>query len=213
MKISNKVNERYRKAVELAFGAIMARGNAEHQMVAGAILDSDLVIRVQPANVINASGITGVINSVKTNMRLATRRFSLNEALGEIYIAIAEETIDIGGQRGCEGTLVHEGRHAYDFARTIESLSNKDRQPLSIIDPSLFELEYAAHRTSAEWMLAIGTSEYTDEGIGLMILCNNDTGGCEVTDEGIRRRLSESYGLVEGGNVGPTASQMMGVVV
>jgi hypothetical protein len=213
MRFDQGIDPKYKQSVADAFATIMAKGNDHHRHVMNEIEESDLLIRVQPVSEINASGITGVINSIRTNYKLATERLSLRESLGEIYIAIAEETIDTGGQRGCEGTLVHEGRHAYDFARTLESLSNADRRPLSVVDPSLFELEYEAHRTSAEWMLAIGTSEYTDEGIGLMILCNNETGGCEVTDEGIRRRLSESYGLVEGGNVGPTASRMMGIVV
>lgn len=212
MRFSKDINNKYTRSVENAFDAILAKGNAEHRQVAEAILASDMLLRVRPVAEINASGITGVINSVKTNMRLATRRFNLVEALGEIYIAIAEETIDGGGQRGCEGTLIHEGRHAYDFALTLASLSNADRHPLSVFDPSLFDLEYAAHKTSGDWMLAVGASDYTDEGLGLMILCNNETGGCEVSDEGIRRRLNESYGLAADGNVGPTASQMMGLI-
>ncbi|MFH4259075.1 hypothetical protein WAJ21_21910, partial [Acinetobacter baumannii] len=81
--------------------------------------------------------------------------------------------IDTGGQRGCEGTFVHEGRHAYDFATVIESYSNAAVNPLSVFDPTLFELEWEAHRTSGEYMLNIGRSDYLDEGIGLMILGHN----------------------------------------
>lgn len=213
MKFERGIDRHYRDAVERAFDFIIAKGNAEHREVAEAIVDSGLLIRVLPVSEINASGITGVINAVKTNMRMATRRFSIEDALAEVHITFAEETIGPTGGRGTEGTLVHEGRHAYDFARTIASISNSDVSPLSIFDPTLFELEYAAHKTSAEWMLAVGKDEYTDEGISLMILCNNDKGGCEVSEEGIRRRLSESYGLSEDGNQGPHASQMLGLVV
>lgn len=213
MNFNKDIEAVYRRSVEDAFDAILAKGNAEHRQVAEAILASDMLLRVRPVAEINASGITGVINSVKTNMRLATRRFSLSEALAEVHITFAAETIGPTGGRGTEGTLVHEGRHAYDFARTIASISNADVSPLSMFDPTLFELEYAAHKTSAEWMLAVGLEEYTAEGIDLMILCNNETGGCEVSDEGIRRRLSESYGLSEDGNQGPHASQMLGLVV
>ena len=92
---------------------------------------------------------TGVINPIKTNYKMATERISLREALGEIYIAIAEETIDTGGQRGCEGTFVHEGRHAYDFSQTLESLSNADINPIGIFDPTLYELEWEAHKPPA----------------------------------------------------------------
>lgn len=213
MKFEKGIDGHYRNAVERAFEYIIEKGNAEHREVAEAIVNSRLLIRVLPVSEINASGITGVINAVKTNMRMATRRFSVEDALAEVHITFAEETIGPTGGRGTEGTLVHEGRHAYDFARTIASISNADVSPLSIFDPTLFELEYAAHKTSAEWMLAVGNEEYTDEGKSLMILCNNEKGVCEVSDEGIRRRLRESYGLSEDGNRGPTASQMLGLVI
>lgn len=213
MKFDNGIDERYRRSVEEAFATIMAKGNEHHRYVMNEIEESDLLIRVQPVKEINASGITGVISPVKTNYLLATERLSLREALGEIYIAIAEETIDTGGQRGCEGTFVHEGQHAFDFAQTLESLSNKDMNLLGQFNPTLYELELAAHKTSAEYMMCINTQEYTDEGKDLMILCSVDGGGCAVSDDGIERRLNESYDLFANGNQGSLATQMMGIVV
>jgi hypothetical protein len=135
----------------------------------------------------------------------------LREALGQIYISIAEETIDTGGQRGCEGTFVHEGRHAYDFAQTIESLSNSAVNPLSIFNPTLYELEWEAHKTAGDYMLCIDKPEYVDEGLQLMILCAADGGGCTVSDDGIMQRLRDSYGLEISGNQGSLASEMMGL--
>src|SRR6185295_9993223 len=101
---------------EEAFDTILEKGNDEHREYMNHILGSKMLVRVRPVKEVNASGITGLISSVKTNYRLATDRLDAQEALGEIHITIAEETIDTGGQRGCEGTFVHEGRHAYDFA-------------------------------------------------------------------------------------------------
>jgi len=213
MKFDKGIEKKYRKSVEDAFAAIIEHGNDEHRRVMEAILESDLLIRVQPVSEINASGITGLINSVGTNYRLATERLSLREALGEIYIAIAEETIDTGGQRGCEGTFVHEGRHAYDFAQTIESLSNADVNPLGIFDPTLYELELAAHKTSGDYMLCVNKDEYLDEGLGLMILCREGEGHCTVSDAGINTRLRDSYGLAVDKNQGALASEMMGLVI
>ncbi|HMT06379.1 MAG TPA: hypothetical protein PKA82_00135 [Pyrinomonadaceae bacterium] len=195
MKFESGIDEKYRQSVTDAFATIMAKGNDHHRHVMNEIAESDLLIRVQPVSEINASGVTGVISTVSTNFLLATERLSLREALGEIYIAIAEETIDTGGQRGCEGTLVHEGQHAFDFAQTLESLSNKDMNLLGQFNPTLYELELAAHKTSAEYMMCINTPEYTDEGKDLMILCSVDGGGCAVSADGIERRLNESYGL------------------
>jgi len=213
MKFDNGINIRYRKSVEDAFDAIIANGNDFHREMIGEILESEMLIRVGPVSEVKASGITGVINLVMTNLRMMTERMNLRDALGEIYIAIAEETIDTGGQRGCEGTFVHEGRHAYDFARTIESLSNADVNPLSVFNPTLYELEWEAHRTAGDYMLAIDKQEYLDEGLQLMILCTAEGGRCEVSEDGIERRLNESYSLAIDGDQGRLASEMMGLIV
>lgn len=211
MKFAGDIASKYQDSVNDAFAAIIAKGNDEHRRVMNEIMRSDLLIRVQPVSEINASGITGVIDSSATNEKIEDGRLSLREALGELYIAIAEETIATGGQRGCEGTFVHEGRHAYDFAQAIASLSDSAVNPLSIFDPTLYELELAAHRTAAEYMLCIDKEEYLDEGLQLMILCTSPTGGCEVSADGIKRRLNESYGLSLDSNQGSLASEMMGL--
>jgi len=213
MRFDKGREKKYRQSVEAAFATIIEKGNDEHRQVMSEIMESDLLIRVQPVSEINASGITGVISSIQTNYKLATERINLREALGEIYIAIAEETIDTGGQRGCEGTFVHEGRHAYDFAQTLESLSNADVNPLGIFNPTLYELELAAHKTSGDYMLCVNKDEYLDEGLQLMILCREGDGPCLVSDEGIHTRLRDSYGLALDANQGATASEMMGIVV
>ena len=213
MKFDGSIDEKYVRSVEDAFAAIIADGNEQHRMVMNEIMGSDMLVRVQPVSEINASGVTGLISSIRTNYKLATERLSLREALGEVYISIAEETIDTGGQRGCEGTFVHEGQHAYDFAQTLESISNADVNPLGLFNPTLYELELAAHKTSAEYMLCIDKPEYLDEGMQLTILCSADGGGCEVSPDGIDRRLQDSYGLAIDGNQGALATEMMGIVV
>lgn len=214
MRFDKGIQDKYRQSVEDAFAAIVVNGNDEHRMVLNEIEESELLVRVRPVREINASGVTGLINPVKTNYKMMTERLSLREALGEVYIAIAEETIDTGGQRGCEGTFVHEGRHAYDFAQTIESLSNADVNPLGVYNPTLYELEWEAHRTSGDYMVQIGKQDYLDEGLQLMILCSTENGGpCTVSHDGIKRRLNESYGLNIDENPGRLATEIMGIVV
>jgi hypothetical protein len=213
MRFRGGIDIKYRDSIEAAIFAILERGNDVHREIIEALLDSELLIRVEPVRKINASGVTGLVNSVKTNIRMARERLDLRDALAEIYIAIAKETIDTGGQRGCEGTLVHEGRHAYDFAKTIESLSNADLNPLGVFNPTLFELEWEAHKTAGDYMLCMNKQEYLDEGLQLMILGLGDGGSCFVNDDGIRQRLNESYGLAHDGDQGALASEMMGLVV
>jgi hypothetical protein len=212
MKFDRGIDKRYRRSVEDAFDAIIEHGNDLHRHIAKHILKSDMLVRVRPVSEINASGITGLIDPSATNEKMSDGRMGLREALGEVYIAIAEETIDTGGQRGCEGTFVHEGRHAYDFARTIESYSDAAVNPLSIFDPTLYELELEAHKISGDYMLRVGRDEYIDEGLGLMILGRKDViEPCYVDDTGIHKRLCGSYGLTPDGNQGPRASELLGL--
>lgn len=210
MKFDKGIATKYRQSIESAFDTILEKGNDEHRRVINAIIDSKMLVRVLPVSEVNASGITGLIDAAETNNKIESERLSLREALGEVYITIAEETIDTGFQRGCEGTFVHEGQHAYDFAQVIESFSNSDINPLSVFDPTLYELEWAAHKTSGEYMLQIAKDEYLEEGLLLMILGRNDA-GCFVNDEGIQCRLRDSYGLTIDGNQGRLASELLGL--
>jgi hypothetical protein len=211
MKFDKGIAKKYRKSVEDAFATIVNKGNDLQKDIAKQILESDMLVRVRPVKEINASGVTGLIDAGDTNDKIADERLSIRESLGEIYIAIAEETIDTGGQRGCEGTFVHEGRHAYDFAQTISSFSDSDVNPLSVFDPTLYELELEAHRISGDYMLCIALDEYIEEGLGLMILGRETDRGCFLNEEGIHRRLSESYGLDPINNPGPRASELLGL--
>lgn len=213
MKFEAGIDEKYRRSIEDALATIIEKGNDFHRVMINSLLDSDMMVRVKPVSEINASGVTGLINPVMTNIRLTRTRMSFRDALGEVYIAIAEETIDTGGQRGCEGTFVHEGRHAYDFAQTIESLSNADINPIGIFNPSLYELEWEAHKTAGDYMLCINKQEYIDEGLQLMILGLGSDGECFVNEDGIRQRLDESYGLSLAGAQGQLATEMMGILV
>lgn len=213
MKFDNGIAKKYRRSVEDAFDVILAHGNDLQKEIATHIVESKMLLRVKPVSELNnASGITGLIDPAVTNEKISEERLGLREALGEVYIAIAEETIDTGGQRGCEGTFVHEGRHAYDFACTIESFSKTDINPLGIFDPTLYELELEAHKISGDYMLCINKPEYIDEGLGLFILGRKDEiSPCFVSDEGIHHRLSKNYGLDPVNNPGPRASELLGL--
>ena len=212
MRFESGIDNKYLRSIEDAFDAILVNGNELQREIAELILKSDMLVRVRPVREINASGVTGLVDRGDTNDRIEDERLSLLEALGEVYIAIAEETIDTGGQRGCEGTFVHEGRHAYDFARTIESFSMADVNPLSIFDPTLYELELEAHKISGDYMLCVGRDEYIEEGLGLMILGRKDPiAPCYVDDLGIHTRLANSYGLDPVKNPGPRASELLGL--
>jgi len=210
MKFDNGIEKKYRRSIEDALSAIVAKGNADHHEVTQLILDSRMLVQVKPVSEVNASGVTGVISPWRTRGKL-DEPMELMEAMSEVYICIAAETIDTGGHRGCEGTFVHEGRHAYDFAQVIVSLSQADINPLSVYDPPLYELERLAHRTSGEYMLCVNRDEYINEGLDLGILGRETTGQCFVSDDGINLRLKNNYGLSPDGNQGKLASEIVGL--
>jgi hypothetical protein len=211
MKFDKGIDKKYRRSIEHAFDAMLEKGNDSHRAVAQLMLESKMLVRVGPVSRINASGVTGLIDNGDTNDRIEDERLSVEESFDEIYIAIAEETIDTGGQRGCEGTFVHEGRHAFDFARTISSFSDSDVNPLSLFDPTLYELEWEAHKTSGEYMLCVARDEYLEEGLQLLILGREAERGCFLNEEGIGCRLRDNYGLTLDLNPGPRASELLGL--
>ncbi len=213
MKFDKGIAKKYRRSVEDAFQTILDKGDDFHREVTNEIMSSDMLVRVKPVAETNASGYTGLISPLSTNLRMAKERMNRQEAFGEVFICIAEETIDTGGQRGCEGTFVHEGRHAYDFAQTIASFSNSDMNPLGIFNPTLYDLEWEAHKTGGNYLLKVDLPEYLSEGLQLMILGQNADGTYFVNDDGIKQRLRESYGLALDGNQGALASQILGIRV
>jgi hypothetical protein len=209
MKFEEGIDQKYRKAVEDAVETIIGKGNDSHRMVASAIRDSGMLIRVEPVSEVKASGVTGVINWRSTNRLIAKEKLTVNRALAQIYIMIAKETID-AGPRGIEGTFVHEGRHAYDFAQVIASFSDSDLNPLSVFDPTMYELELAAHIAAGEYMLLVNKDEYIDEGLGMLILGRDGTGAAQLWDEGIKARLRDSYNLThEPDRQGVLASELL----
>jgi hypothetical protein len=208
MKFDKGIAKKYRKSIEDAFDTIINKGNKFQRFMIETLVKSEMIVCVFPVSKVNASGITGITNPDKTNKRILSERLDLHEALSETFITIAEETIDTGFQRGCEGTFVHEGRHAYDFARSVASFSKADIEP--VFNPTLYELEWEAHQTAGDYMLEIGKDEYIQEGLDLLIL-GELNGKFFVNDKGIKKRLKDSYGLSLDSNQGRRVSEMIGL--
>ncbi len=123
MKFADDVQTKYRDAIEEAVETILGKGNKQQRNVAQKVKDTDLLIRFVPLAEINCSGVTGVIDNNKTNRRINREPIEVEEAMGEVHITFSDWCWDVAGQRGCQGTLVHEGLHAFDFARMISEFS------------------------------------------------------------------------------------------
>src|SRR3982751_6896424 len=97
MRFDDGIDKKYLKSVDDALAAIMIQGNVEHRRITQLILDSNMLIRIKPVSKVKASGVTGLISPWSTRGKL-NEPMMLLEALGDVYICIAEETIDTGGQ-------------------------------------------------------------------------------------------------------------------
>jgi hypothetical protein len=196
MRFDKGIASKYTDSINRAFEVVIAKGNKTQKYIAKTILESEMIICVFPVTKVNASGISGVTNPSATNKLIARERLTLNQAFKEVFVTFAQETIDNGGQRGCEGTLVHESRHAFDFAQAIASFSKADTDVP--FNPTLFELEMAAHKTAGDYMLQIGKPDYIQ-------------GKIYVNEKGIKKRLLHSYNLVEGEREGSRITEMTGL--
>ena len=107
MKFDRGIDKKYRQSVEDAFATIIEKGNDFHREMMHEIIESKMLIQVKPVKKINASGITGVINSVKTNLKMASERLSLREALGEIGLHDCAMPLDGLGEPIRQGDFRH----------------------------------------------------------------------------------------------------------
>lgn len=208
MIFDDKVERRYRDAIEEAAQTVLEKGNKQHRNTAKHCIESDLLIRFVPLDQIGCSGVTGLIDSRRTNKRIAAEELSIIESMAEAYITFADWTFDVAGQRGCQGTLVHEGLHALDFARIISSFSKSDIEPESIYDLSFYELERRAAITSADYLVRIGEPDYIDDGLKLNLVSLDAEGKPFADMAGIDIRMQNGYGL-NSNNQGIMMSRML----
>ena len=113
-----------RRRIEQALDDIKTFGDSFQVSVACFIEESELVLFVGPVSIVRGSGSVQLDNQGAARDAVAQRFLTRDEAAGYVRLNIARETIDTGGQRGIEGTLVHEGKHALDFAMMLSTFSS-----------------------------------------------------------------------------------------
>jgi hypothetical protein len=210
MIFADNVETKYRDAMEEAVETILEKGNKQQKNVARTAKETDLLIRFVPLAEIGCSGVTGLIDNRKTNRRIDREPIEVEEAMGEIYIAFSDWCWDVAGQRGCQGTLVHEGLHAFDFARMISRFSKNEEGEENIYDLTLYELEKRAAQISADYLVRIGKPDFIDDGLKLNLVCMDAEGKPCVDKAGIEFRMQNGYGLDES-NQGAKISDILGV--
>ena len=191
MNFDESVPAEDRRRIEQALQDIKTYGNARQRLTAEFIERTEMTIHLGLARDVRGSGSVLVDKIIGVNRAISRQRLSIFEAAQFIRLNIARETIDTGGQRGIEGTFVHEGKHALDFALMISTFSTGDEK--KYFNPTAFQREYSAHLTAAFYLMRRG-GEYLEEGVGLGILFQTN-GSVSVNRKGIRARLRNNYGL------------------
>lgn len=191
MRFDESVPVEDRRRIQKALGDIKTFGSGRQRRTAEFIEQTEISIHLGPAAQVGGSGSVLVDRVIGANWAIARGELSLDEAAKFIRLSIARETIDTGGQQGIEGTFVHEGKHAWDFALMISGFSTGMEK--RFFNPTAFQREYSAHLTSAFYLLRRGGG-YAEEGVGLGILYQKN-GRTIINRKGIRARLKNNYGL------------------
>ncbi len=193
MIFHQNVPEIDRERIKLALGGIKKFGDGFQQKIAEFIESTEIVIYLDRASKVGGSGSVQLDDQKAAIKAVQRGDLEFLEAAKFVRLNIARETIDTGGQRGIEGTFVHEGKHAMDFALMLSSFSKGIER--KIFNPTAFQREFSAHLTSAFYLKRRG-GEFTDEGISLGLLFN-DKGKIKVDRRGILARLKNNYGLTK----------------
>lgn len=179
------------RQIEQALKDIKFYGDKFQQIIADFIENTKINIYLDVAEKVRGSGSVQLESSWAANRAISKRKLSVTETAEFVRLSIARETIDTGGQQGIEGTFVHEGKHAMDFALMLSTFSNGVAG--KVFNPTAFQREYSAHLTSAFYLMRRGDS-YINEGISLGLLHKNGE-KISINRKGITSRLKNNYGL------------------
>jgi hypothetical protein len=191
MKLHRDIMPEDRARVLQAIKDIKKHGDDQHRETAEFLEGSEVLLFIGPANEVGGSGSVCIEDRDMTQNAIDHGNLTLEIAAHFVRMNLARETIDTGGQRGIEGTFVHEGKHLRDFARMIVTFSAGDKD--EFFDPTAFHLEHSAHITSAFYLMRRG-GEFIDEGLDLGLLEKNGS-DIAVSKQGILDRLKNNYGL------------------
>lgn len=181
-----------RQRIKQALDDIKKYGDNLQKLIANFIEDTGIIIYLDIASKVGGSGSVQLNEQNAARNAVSEGNLEFEEAAQFVRLNIARETIDTGGQRGIEGTFVHEGKHAMDFAMMLSTFSKGIER--KIFNPTAFQREYSAHLTSALYLMRRG-GDYTQEGISLGLLYQDSDGRIIVNRKGIRARLINNYGL------------------
>jgi hypothetical protein len=204
------VDEVARKAIHDALVEVSKHGNKQDRAMAKFILENDVTIGIT-----GGDNATGFQDRAATQQRVNQGWVPMGEAASYIRINVSyqvahpdspEKTVNL------QGTLVHEGKHAFDDARTMSSLSAA--QGMNVVwNPTLYKAENDAYHREANYLLRRGSvgqtvgldTNGTVNGYGMGLL-TKDGEKIKVNEQKIQDIIQTTYG-VNKDNQGPTTTQ------
>lgn len=180
-----------RERITQALGDIYKYGDEFHRATSTFLNENDIVVYLDVAAKVGGSGSVQLNDSSAARKAVGNGGLTVSEAAGYVRLNIARETIDTGGQQGIEGTFVHEGKHARDFALMLSTFSIGVQE--KVFNPTAYQREYSAHLTAAFYLMRRG-GNYVREGVSLGLL-HASGDNVSVNKKGIRARLKNNYGL------------------
>ncbi|MDQ3803540.1 MAG: carbohydrate-binding protein [Acidobacteriota bacterium] len=203
------VSDEHQARIHNALVRISKNGTDEQRRIATYILNNDVLISV----ISQSSTIEGgahIVDSSAANADIANGWVSMERAASHTGIRInAFQLADTPDRTvSLEGSLVHEGRHVFGFARTISSLSAREGAE-KVFDPTEFRNEYEAFMSEAYYYKKQG-GVYHQVGLGkpglYADLLRKEGDTITVNSERIRGIIRSQYGVSEQ-NPGPTTTE------
>jgi RHS repeat-associated protein len=199
------VSEEQQRIIRQALENIAKFGNKEQRVIANWILKNNILITlVASASTISGSAGLQSGSAGALSQRLQKGYLSKEEAASYLQIRLNEGIVGTSeiAQAALEGTLVHEGRHAWVDALSIQSISS-DCGPRCYYSISQFTDEQKAFQSEATYLLSranSGREAYKQVGLGANGRYNflsEENGRLKVNEEKIRNILSSEYNLNE----------------
>jgi hypothetical protein len=177
--------------IKLALQMIEKYGNAQHIKTAKFIKNNDIEIYIGNANQIGGEGCAFIIDATKAQIMIDNNEFSEKSATKLLRICLAKEIFEFGMIEDLETTLIHEGKHARDYVKMLETFSTGDEK--KIFNPTFFQHECSAHLTTAFYLMK--RNQITvNKGLKLNFLLQKDK-QIKVNWQGISDTLKIKYRL------------------
>jgi hypothetical protein len=191
MQFHESIFAHHQERIKNAVNEIAIQGIFLSKNISKLLQTYDIEIYVGSANEVGGAGCLFIKDTTDAQKAIDNANSTDNDFAKLLRLCIAEETIEIGGQEELEITLVHEGKHALDFVKMLQTFSQSNEK--NLYNPTKFQHEFSAHLASAFYALSRKLT-HIKKGLKLNLLSENNK-QIYVDSGKILNALQEKYGL------------------